>query len=119
MKALQVREQPLQMRLQQNSSISQIHIVRITGHEGLALLMGLGARMYEPKIRVVEQRHRSVLAPDREGAPAMLPVGNCLAGGFAFRVKCAYAGGAAEDEDALEMRPGGTGAGNGCLPNLL
>ena len=75
MKALQVREQPLQMRLQESSSVSQIHIVRITGHEGLALLMGLGARMYEPKIRVVEQRHQSVLAPDREGLVSVMGLG--------------------------------------------
>ena len=55
--------------------------MRITGHEGLALLMGLGARMYEPKIRVVEQRHQSVLAPDREGLVSVMGLG---ARGFSF-----------------------------------
>ena len=70
-----MQEKPPQMGLQQNSSISQIDIVRITGHEGLALLMGLGATMYEPKFRVVEQRHQSVLAPDREGLVLVMGLG--------------------------------------------
>ena len=63
------------MRLQQNSSLSQIHVVRITGHDGLALLMGFGETMYEPKFQVVEQRHQSVIAPDREGLVWVMSLG--------------------------------------------